>query len=159
MSVFSANDTLKWDVTENGDPWDMQPGTTVEWCSIKGPATLSVRANRETDKVYAQAYVKNCTGYPYERCKNLQAQVVYGDPSAADAKDFDFVEATINDKLYPHSDNTEFMASIKPKEAGDYAVAYRFSLDGENWTYCDTDDDMRFDMPRRFRCTSIPTKT
>ena len=147
--VFSANDTLKWDVTENGEPWDMQPGTTVEWCSIKGPASLSVRANRETEKVFAQAYVKNCTGYPYEKCKNLKAQVGYGDSSAADASEFTFVDATLNENLYPHSNNSEFMASLKPTEAGDYAVAYRFSLDdGANWTYCDTDNDMRFEMAK-----------
>ena len=55
----------------------------------------------------------------------------------ADVCGWEFAPAAFN---VQYGNDDEFQASFTaPSAPGEYWYAYRFSLDGESWTYCDTD--------------------
>ncbi len=111
-----------------------EPG--VDWCIIQAPESpLTVRAGSETENIYGQVYVHDCTG-GISGCSKLKAQLGYGDPSK-DVSSFTFVDATRNTQAYEAGNNDEYMAVLNPQTSGNYAYAYRFSTDGKNWSYCD----------------------
>lgn len=142
--LFSVTDAMTLTVREKGSAVEPPtPEKTIEWCRVQDPATLSVRAGQSSAAVYGRVYVPGCTGTD-KACEGLQAEVGFGSSTAA-VDTFTFVSATYNDKANA-GNNDEFFASLTPTAAGDYAVIYRFSLDGENWTYCDYDDAHGFKM-------------
>lgn len=142
--LFSVTDAMTLTVREKGSAVEPPtPEKTIEWCRVQDPATLSVRAGQSSAAVYGRVYVPGCTGTD-KACEGLQAEVGFGSNTAA-VDTFTFVSATYNDKANA-GNNDEFFASLTPTAAGDYAVVYRFSLDGENWTYCDYDDAHGFKM-------------
>lgn len=144
--IFSVADAMTLTVTAEDQPDDPpQPEKKIEWCRIQSPDKLSGRVNQESAMIYGQVYVPGCTGAGTQ-CEGLKAEVGYGDP-AAEVSTFTFASAKYNDSV-DVGNNDEFMGTLKPTAAGDYAVVYRFSLDGENWTYCDYDDENGFKMDR-----------
>ncbi len=156
--AYSPMNAVSWIVNEEGhDPEHpiLPPiGDSVEWCRFQGPASATVRANHESETFYGQVYIHGVTGYPYMHApKNITAELGYGDPTK-DPSEFEYVEASLNWGLYPPSVNNEYMATLTPDEPGEYALAYRFSLDdGETWTYCDYDDEDGFDMSKTAKLT------
>ena len=145
--IFSVSDAMTLNVVEKGsiDVDPPAPEKKIDFCRVQSPDALKVKVNQESVAVYGQVYVPGCTGGS-EACEGLKAQVVYGDPSQA-VETFTPVDATYN-SLANAGNNDEFFAKLTPEAAGDYAVAYRFSLDGENWTYCDYDNESGFSMDK-----------
>lgn len=123
------------------------PAKTVAWCQIIGPDSLRSEVGKDTEYVYAQAYVEGCTNYQ-NNCADLKAQIGY--VTAANAPDESKVKwapAVLNDK-YDGSigkDHDEFMAKLKSDEPGEYKVVYRMSVDdAKTWTYCDAQNNNTF---------------
>ncbi len=145
--IFSVADAMTLSVVEKGSG-EVEPPTPekkIEFCRVQSPDALKVKVNQESAVVYGQVYVPGCTGGS-EACEGMQAQVMYGDPSGA-VESFTPVDAVYN-SLADAGNNDEFYAKLTPTAAGDYAVVYRFSLDGENWTYCDYDNEDGFTMDK-----------
>ena len=161
--MFSVTDAMTLVVTDASEP-DPDPDLpivlpkTIEWCRVQSPASLSVRASTDSAMIYGQVFVPGCTGTGTQ-CQDLKAEVGFGDKNAASAEGFSFTEAKYNASAYDAGNNDEFMAQLKPTEAGDYAVVYRFSLDGENWTYCDFDDEAGFKMDHAAQMSVKDTDT
>lgn len=161
--MFSVTDAMTLLVTDASQPdpdpdQPIVPPKTIEWCRVQSPAMLSTRANAESAMVYGQVFVPRCTGTGAP-CEGLKAEVGFGDKNASSAEGFSFTEAKYNASAYDAGNNDEFMAQLKPTQAGDYAVVYRFSLDGENWTYCDYDDAAGFSMANAAQMTVKDTDT
>ncbi|MBQ9244047.1 MAG: IPT/TIG domain-containing protein [Proteobacteria bacterium] len=161
--MFSVADAMTLLVTDPSEPdpdpdVPIVPPKTIEWCRIQSPATLSTRANAESAMIYGQVFVPGCTGTGAQ-CKDLKAQVGFGDKAAQSPDAFTFTDAKYNATAYNAGNNDEFMGQVKPTAAGDYAVVYRFSLDGENWTYCDFDDAAGFKMENATQMTVKDTDT
>ena len=165
---FDPQSLLSWQV---GDP---RPGDHVEWCQITSPESVTVRLNQGSAEIKAQAYVRNCTGAPYDKCPNLKGQAIYGTKAEWEAEDkskLRTVDAVIDTSL-PACNNTQFEATIKPMQnadkpeesvsPGEYLVAYRFSLDGQTWAYCDRagevdgEEGEDFDEARGVKMTVTP---
>ena len=148
---FTASDAVTWTVSEKELPPD-PPAKTIEWCRIQSPASIDVRAGQELPAVYGRVYVPDCTESG-KTCPDLKAQLGYGTGTKPEA--FTYTDAVQNpdDKALDIGNNDEYMATIDAKKAGDYSYVYRFSLDGENWTYCDYDDVIGFDIKNAGKLT------
>jgi|GEM_PF-1674051 len=139
---FTPSNAMRW--TVKGEEAIEK---AITWCRLQSPESVALRANHETPPIYGRAYVASCTGGATQ-CEGLKAEVGYGDRTKTDFSGFTFVPASFNDK-HTGTNNDEFMATLTPAVAGDYALVYRFSIDeGKNWTYCDYSDAMDFSMER-----------
>lgn len=119
----------------------------VGWCWLKHPAATETTKDAPTGSIYGRVYVEGCSDGE-AKCNEVAAELGYGpitggtpaDPTA-DSDTFRWVTATYNDG-FTENDNDEYQAALDPGEAGEYAYAYRFSVDGgDSWTYCDTDEE------------------
>lgn len=150
---FSLNDAVQLTVTDTDvDPENPPtPEKTVEWCRIVAPEAVNAKINTEIP-VYAQVYIDNCTGAG-KVCSGLKGEVGYG--KATDkVGDFTYTAATYNNAALETGNNDEYVGTVKPTEAGNYAMAFRFSVDdGETWTYCDYDNEDGFKMENASKLT------
>ena len=110
----------------------------VDWCQL-----THVEANikpAEELKAYAQVFEEGVTGASGSHA-GLHAQVGYmkADGNASDTEAYTWVDAKRNDMFSGEAagNNDEYMAEGVVLGTGKYRVAYRFSLDGSNWQYCD----------------------
>lgn len=111
----------------------------IGWCNIQFPEETTTPPGVASELIFGQVYVEGCTEDD-ARCQGLIGQVGWGsttsDPSSnPDA--FSWQVAAYND-AHTIGNNDEYSAQMTENYAGDYAYAYRFSLDGgTNWNYCD----------------------
>lgn len=112
---------------------------TVDFCRIQWPESSVITKGKASETYYGRVYVKGCTDADMH-CKAVTAQVGYGSKTAKDATAFTYVDAAYNG-AYTADNNDEYGAQLTINTTGDYAVVYRFSIDGRNtWTYCDYDN-------------------
>lgn len=130
----------------------VEPEKTVAWCQIISPVSLASTAGEDSEHVYAQAFVKDCTGIQKD-CPELKAQIGYINAANVDVTDLNaavtWSDAAINPNFNGQSapDNDEFMAKLKTDKAGEYKVIYRVSVDnGKTWTYCDAQYNQKFNL-------------
>lgn len=142
---FNVADAASVTVREKG----AAPEKTVEWCQIVGPQALSSNVGADSENVYAQFFVSDCTNYA-SHCADLKAQIGFAPEAQAASGDvaevFSWSDAKIN-TAYDGSggvDHDEYMATVKTPNAGVYKVVYRASLDGKTWTYCDAENNSQF---------------
>lgn len=152
---FSLNDAVQLIVTDaNVDPeTPPAPQKTVEWCRIVAPEAVNTKINTEVP-VYAQLYINNCTGAD-RICSGVKAEVGYGNTTDK-VEDFKYTAATYNAEALETEtgNNDEYVGIVKPTEAGNYVMAYRFSVDdGKTWTYCDYDNVDGFKMENASKLT------
>ncbi|MGI5829995.1 MAG: IPT/TIG domain-containing protein [Bradymonadia bacterium] len=137
-NTFTASNAVKWTV-KNEEPLEKK----VEWCRVQWPKEARTKIGEASEYFYGRAYVAECTG-PSHECPELKGQLGYG-LKTDNVENFTWIDATHNAN-HVDSNNDEFAAQITPTAKGEYAVAYRFSLDGTNWEYCDFDDAHGFIM-------------
>ena len=156
--IFSLTDAMNMSVTDDGAEVDPEtPANTVEWCRIVAPEAVNARANTDVP-VYAQAYVANCTGKG-TACTGLKGEVGYG-KTTDKVENFTYTAAQYNAGAYGTGNNDEFAGNVKPTEAGNYAMAFRFTMDdGKTWTYCDYDNEPGFKMENASKLTVNDTDT
>ncbi len=122
----------------NGTPVN-ETGLTVEmdFCNVQFPASLTAASGATAGPVYGRVNELTVTRPPGAPAA-LTSQLGYG-PAGTDpryAAGWTFIPATWDAQFL---DDDEFQASFTAPAAGSYAYTYRFSPDGQQWTYCDPD--------------------
>jgi len=120
--VFTAN--------ESGLPAE------VDYCNVQFPQSISVKAAQMTPVVYGRIYELGTTEAMGANA-SVKAELGFGpeniNPSTQSG--WQFFPATFNVQA---GNDDEYQASLlAPSTSGTYRYAYRFSLDGTSWTYCD----------------------
>jgi hypothetical protein len=104
-------------------------------CVLQSPLSLTVTAGQTTPLVYGRAYeagITNAAG----ASATVQAQVGYGPAhiNPTTQSGWQWFSTTFNQQ-YGNVD--EYQGTFTAPAAGSYRYAYRVSLDGARWTYCD----------------------
>ncbi len=171
---FSVDAGQSWtycdlDGSDNGFQLDKLGDLTVTgqasfvgWCNIQYPASTSTVPGVPTEQIYGQVFVENCTegqgacqGLKGELGWGPRGQDPFGDP---DPSPFTWLEAQHNPANT--SNNDEFSASITPQVSGEFAYAFRFTMDnGENWAYCDLDSTSNGLQVEQMGSLSVQTRS
>ncbi|MBQ9394653.1 MAG: IPT/TIG domain-containing protein [Proteobacteria bacterium] len=119
---------------------------TVDWCQLKyvNPSIT----NADDVEAYAEVYEEGITGASGTH-EGLIGQIGYGPANNATLENMKWVDAKRNDQFSSEAsgNNDEYMADGLKLDAATYRIAYRFSLDGIHWSYCDYDGtDNGFDL-------------
>ncbi len=114
-------------------------GATIEWCNVQWVGTSSpvyAMPSGDTVDTYGQVFSTGVTDSAGHGAA-IFAEVGFGpsgtDPSA-DPSAWIFSAASYNTDV---GYNDEYLGALTVFGTGEYAVAYRFTLDGVNYTYCD----------------------
>ncbi len=149
---FNAQDGIHWTVRAQDTGSENKPveknNKSIGWCRLQAPNAITVAPGETTPDIYGRVYVEGCTGTASDKtnCPELKAQVGYG-TATADLSEYHYEPAVLNKQFSePGCDkNDEYSGKLKPLEAGDFQLVYRFSLDdGKTWEYCDYDDAIGF---------------
>lgn len=112
----------------------------VDYCNVQFPLVLSVGAGQDTGSIFGQIYNAGVTPDPGPHGSVL-AELGYG-PSGSDPRfsasmcAWTWIPAAFNTQI---ANNDEYFASfLAPAVLGSYSYAFRFSLNGTDWTLCDT---------------------
>jgi hypothetical protein len=120
---------------------DPAVGPLVGWCNLQWPSALRTTVGVATEFIYGRVYAAGITEGAGQGA-GVHGQVGYGASAAAPAT-WTWVDASYNisvDGLISGGlANDEYWQSLTVSAAGTYAYAYRFSLDGTSWRYCDLD--------------------
>ena len=111
----------------------------ADWCNVQSPTSLSVAASQSSGLIYGRIYEAGGVTGTGSAPVGVIAQVGYGpaDVNPETQSGFIFYPTSYN---MDYGSNAEYMGSFTvPATPGDYRYVYRFSLDGQSWTYCDLD--------------------
>ena len=108
----------------------------VDWCQLSWVKPI-VRTGEHL-VVNAQVYEKDITGANGTH-QGIFAQVGYADIEESELEAFKWYNASRNATFAGEASkyNDEYVTDKIVLEEGRYRVAYRFSLDGYSWLYCD----------------------
>ncbi len=107
----------------------------VDWCNIQWPFELTVVVNNESDTIYSQVYEEGVTE-GIGQGGGIKAQIGYGE-SNDNPELWNWVDANFNVDV---GNNDEYRGYLKPDRVGDFAYAFRYTMDdGKTWVYCDKD--------------------
>ena len=120
---------------------DPAVGPLVGWCNLQWPSSLRTTVGAPTESIAGRVFAEGLTA-GVGRGAGVRGQVGYGASAAAPAT-WTWVDADYNvdvDGLISGGlANDEYWQRLTVPTAGSYAYAYRFSLDGTSWRYCDLD--------------------
>ena len=121
---------------------NVDPVQNVEWCRLNYvPATAQLG---EMTTSYAEVFKDGCTPDSSSRCSNMKGQIGYVADNSATKNDpatWTWIDARQN-TLFSHDNgnlNDEYMGELSTLGEGTYRIAFRYSMDGMNWLYCDYD--------------------
>jgi hypothetical protein len=106
------------------------------YCNLQFPITLSVDAGAPTDLIFGRVYEAGVTE-PAGASSRISAQLGYG-ASGSDPTTSTWSWAPMAYNVQFGNDD-EYMGTLTVPAAGTFAYTTRASLDGVNWTYCDSD--------------------
>jgi hypothetical protein len=115
---------------ESGQPYE------IDFCNVQFPSSLTVSASTTTPVIYGRVFEAGVTEAAGSSPK-LQVQVGFGPASInpTTQSGWQFFPATFNVQA---GNDDEYQGSFTaPAAPGAYRYAYRVSLDGTRWTYCD----------------------
>jgi hypothetical protein len=114
---------------------------------VQFPKTITVTAGGPAFLVFGRAFesgVTSTAGFdPALRAELGVAPDTAPAPNPRTSNAFTFFAATPNPSganVGGFGNDDEYMASFSPAVPGTFRTAFRFSLDGVAWTYCDADD-------------------
>lgn len=113
---------------------------TLGWCALQSPAQTRTVPGVETEAIYGRFFMEGCTEGEAE-CGAVQAELGWGDPlvdPSGNPAAWQWSAAAYN-PAHTTDDNDEHSATLTPAEAGVYAYAYRVTVTGDDWVYCDLD--------------------
>ena len=158
---FSVDNEQTWvycDTNESSIVYDSNSATQLKveesegptWCQVRNDTAYGI-FTRPSSEVYCHVYVKNCTG-KNTNCEPLTAEIGYGSPNESDPSKLHWSAAS----FFPNSTtaaeaNSEYVGTVSPEKAGEYAVAYRFKYNNSEWVYCDTDEVLGYDKEKATR--------
>ncbi len=112
------------------------PAELPQWGNLQWPYTIHIAAGTESEYIYGQVYQLGITDSPGQGV-GIYAQLGYGprgvlplDPS------WIWVDAEYNKD---DGNNDEYKAKIIIATEGHYSYTFRYSFDGSNWLYADSD--------------------
>lgn len=119
----------------------------IGWCNLQSPPSTTTVVGAETEPIFGRVYIEGCTDTDGD-CPEVDAELGWGaadaDPSLEPAG-WEWLDAERNAQFDDENDH-EYQASITADEEGEFAYAYRFSVEDSEWTYCDlTGSDDGFD--------------
>lgn len=116
----------------------------VDWCNLHYPVDINVVAGQKSENIYGWVYKAGVTP-GVGQGSQISGQFGYG-PSGTDPSNNDgwiWNNASYLgdvDGLSPGDKaNDEYVVTITEDTMGTYDAAYRFTMDNENWIYCDLD--------------------
>lgn len=112
---------------------------TIDWCKLGGqvveaPPDVKLKVGQTGPTVYAQVYAAGVTPQAGAGA-GIKAQLGYG-ASASDLSNWTWADATYNVDTNAGA-NDEYQATLPNPGAGQYAFAYRVSLNNGPFRYCD----------------------
>ncbi len=132
------------------DAFEFIPSATaleIGWCTVQHPAATTTETDTATEEIFGRVFAENCTEGD-ARCEEVNAEIGWGDAAvdpSASPDDWSWQNAEYNAD-HTSDDNDEYTATITPDAAGSFGYAFRFSVEGGDWTYCDLDgSDNGFD--------------
>ena len=112
------------------------PAALPQWGNLQWPYSMRVEAGVETDYIYGQVYHPGVTDSPGQGA-GIYAQLGYGPRFIHPAdSSWKWVEAEYNTDS---GNNDEYRAKLTIPNSGHYAYTFRYSFDGTNWLYTDSD--------------------
>jgi len=113
----------------------------INWCILQYPSSFNVLASQQSVSVFGRVYQASITPDPAVNPPVLKAQVGYGPASVNPTTQSGWIWTNAGYNTgFIDLDNDEFFGTITaPATTGSYRYAFRFSPDGLNWTYCDSD--------------------
>ncbi|MDI1445972.1 lamin tail domain-containing protein [Polyangium sp. 6x1] len=108
----------------------------VDFCNVELPASMTVSVSAMTPVIYGRVYEAGVTEAAGASA-TLQAELGFGPASVnpTTQSGWQFFPATHNMQI---GNDDQYKASfLAPTLPGAYRYAYRVSLDGTRWTYCD----------------------
>lgn len=114
-------------------------GSEVDWCNVQSPTSLSATTGTTTATVFSRIYEASVTTIAGADA-SISAQLGYGPLSANPQYDpaWKWFNASYNGG-FVDPNNDEYQGTFVAPATGTYGYAYRFTLDGQSWTTCDTD--------------------
>jgi hypothetical protein len=113
--------------------------TTVGWCDLQFPPTLTGTAGVDAGPIYGQVYwagVTNSGGNPASILAEVGLGPTGSDPTAADGG-WSWWPASYNANCLDCGNNYEYLGYVVPQASGGYRYVTRFSADdGGYWTAC-----------------------
>ncbi|MEP7119627.1 MAG: lamin tail domain-containing protein [Byssovorax sp.] len=129
----------------------------ADYCVIQFPnTTISVQTGTMTPLVYGRIFEAGVTPAA-GAAAGVVAQVGYG-PASVNPEwqsGWQFFPASFNVQV---GNDDEYQASFTAPAVGSYRYAYRFSQNGTDWTYCDT-NGAGSNASLTFETTQLPTLT
>ena len=113
---------------------------SIGWCNLQSPAATQTDPGLASEPFYGRVFVAGCSEAD-QQCAGIQAQVGHGDPAidpSQQAELWTWTGASYNPG-HTDDDNDEYAATLTEAVVGTYATAFRFSLNGVDWSYCDLD--------------------
>ncbi|MDC0746763.1 lamin tail domain-containing protein [Polyangium mundeleinium] len=120
------------DVTAN----ESDQAYELDFCNVELPVSLTVSASAMTPVIYGRAYEAGVTEAA-DASATLKVEVGFGPANInpTTQSGWQFFSATYNAQI---GNDDEYKGSfLAPAVPGAYRYAYRMSLDGTRWTYCD----------------------
>ncbi|WP_281316694.1 lamin tail domain-containing protein [Polyangium sp. y55x31] len=120
------------DVTAN----ESDQAYEIDFCNVQSPASMTVSASAMTPVIYGRVYEAGVTEAAGASA-TLKVEVGFGPASInpTTQSGWQFFPATYDTQI---GNDDEYKASfLAPATPGSYRYAYRVSLDGTRWTYCD----------------------
>jgi hypothetical protein len=110
----------------------------ADFCNVQFPTSLSLSASAPSGNVYGRVFetgVTDVAGAPAGVAAELGVGPANVNPTTQSG--YTYVPAAFNVQV---GNDDEFVSTFTaPATPGDYRYVYRFSLDGQSWTYCDLD--------------------
>ena len=143
--VFTAVATYRDFITQYApNAFEEEPTTTttVGWCNVQWPETVSTRRYTTTDAIYGRVWVDGVTRGQGQG-EGVLAEVGFGPSDSAPETTAGWIwygaRYNVDADGLSAGDlaNDEYMGSVFPYAAGTYSLAYRFSVDrGRTWKTC-----------------------
>lgn len=115
----------------------------IDWCKLQHPPTLTVNSGVVT-YMYGRVYELGLTDQNTGGHVDIRADFGYG-PAGTDPRtdaNWIFAPATFNPggvEMMANPNDDEYQYAFTAPAIGSYLYTFRFSGDGVNYTYCDTD--------------------
>jgi len=111
------------------------PPTTIGWCNLQWPPSISTEAGIPTGGIYGQVWVDGVTNAAGQGA-GIVAELGWGDPAVDPTTWTNWVTASYNTDA---GNNDEYVATITTSTGGTLGYMYRYSINSGPVTYGDLD--------------------
>ncbi len=118
----------------------------TQWCRFQYVDDNPIEFCSDKKNYYARVRVDGCTGNGGQ-CDSMIVQIGHAPESETDLNKFTYEQASLNSGYIDDNLSEYIGITRKMHPVGIHNVVFRVSTDnGNNWTYCDNDDDDGFHL-------------